>query len=63
MELFNRISEDQEAELKVMTTNMYKAGGVLNVMACISTIGKVQLIIAKKLNEILTEESNGHREA
>ncbi len=56
MEFFTHISEDQEAELKVMTTNMYKAGGALNVLACISTMGKVQLIIAKKLNEILEEE-------
>lgn len=61
MEPFTRITEDQEAELKVMTTNMYKVGGALNVLACISTIGKVQLIIAKKLNEILAEENNGYR--
>ncbi len=60
MEFFTKISEDQEAELRVMTSNMYKAGGALNVMACISTISKVQLIIADKLNEILEEESNGY---
>jgi len=60
MKPFTQITEGQEAELKVMTTNMYKAGGVLTVLACISTMEKVQLIIAKKLNEIL-EEENGHR--
>ena len=60
MEYFTRITEDEEAELKVMVTNMYKAGGAMNVLDCISTIGKVQLIIAKKLNEILTEETNGY---
>ncbi len=62
MELFDRISEEQEAELKVMTLNMYRSGGILNVFACIRAIGQVQLIIAKKLNEIL-EDENGHREA
>ncbi len=60
MEPFKLISETQEAELKVMVMNMYKQGGALNVLECISTIGKVQLIIAKKLNEIL-EEENGFK--
>lgn len=51
----------EEAELKVETINMYRAGGILNVFSAVTMMGKCQLIILKKLNEIL-EEERGHRE-
>lgn len=56
METFNKITEEEEAELKVMTSEMYRDGGWTNVLACINTLQKVQIIILTKLNEILEEE-------
>ena len=56
MEPLMQISEEDEAEFKVMTANMYKHGGAFNVLACVSTMQKVQIIIMKKLNELLEEE-------
>lgn len=53
-----KITEEQEAEFKVMTSEMYKHGGFVNVMACVSTMQKVQIIILKKLNELFEEEKN-----
>jgi len=56
MEPLMQISEADEAEFRVMTANMYKQGGAFNVLACVSTMQKVQIIIMKKLNELLEEE-------
>lgn len=53
-----KITEEQEAEFKVMTANMYKHGGFANVLACVSTMQKVQIIILKKLNELIEEDKN-----
>lgn len=55
MEL-NKISEPDEAELRVSTARMYQLGGVTNVLDCVLTMQKVQVIILKKLNEILEQE-------
>jgi len=54
------IPEPDEAELKASTTRMYKHGGIGNVLSCVSTMQKCQIIILKKLNEILLEESNAN---
>lgn len=54
----NKISEPDEAELKVSTTVMYKYGGVINVLNCVLMMQKCQIIILKKLNELLNEELN-----
>jgi len=56
MEPMLRITETEEAELKVMTTTMFREGGVYNVLACVSTIQRAQIIILTKLNELLLEE-------
>lgn len=57
MEL-NKISEPDEAELRVSTANMYRLGGINNVLDCVLTMQKCQLVILQKLNEILQEEGN-----
>lgn len=59
MQPLMKITEEQEAEFKVMTTAMYKHGGMANVLACVSTMQKVQIIILKKLNELIEAEKNG----
>lgn len=51
------IPEQEEAELKVMTGNMYNHGGTLNVIDCLIAMLESQLIVAKKLREILRGES------
>jgi len=56
MEIPKKISETEEAELKVMTQNMYNKGGFLNVMETIRIMQAVQIVILKKLTEILAEE-------
>lgn len=48
-----KISELDEAELKVQTQLMFDNGGIDNVLACVSTMQKCQFIILEKLNEIL----------
>ena len=52
----NLISEVDEAELKVMTQNMYNSGGIDNVLECVSVMQRCQVIILQKLNEILIQE-------
>ncbi len=52
-----KMSEIDEAELRVETQNMYNYGGVMNVLACVDAMQKCQLIIMLKLNEILEEEA------
>lgn len=47
------MTELDEAELKVQTQNMYDAGGIDNVLACVHEMQKAQLVIMQKLNEIL----------
>lgn len=47
-----------EAELKVMTQNMYKHGRTLNVLDCLIAMIESELIIVQKLKEILTNEGN-----
>lgn len=42
-----------EAEFKVQTQNMYNAGGVPNVLDCLIAMLESQLIIARKLKEIV----------
>ena len=56
MEPLMRISEEDEAEFKIMTKNMYENGGAFNVLACVSTMQRVQIIILTKLNELLKED-------
>lgn len=51
------ISEIDEAELKASTTLLYKDGGIDNVLSCILTMQRVQIIMITKLNEILDEEN------
>lgn len=58
MQPYMKITEEEEAEFKVMTSEMYKNGGALNVLSCVSTMQKVQIIILRKLNELLEEEKN-----
>jgi len=50
-----------EIELKIQTQNMFNAGGTENVLDCVSTLQKCQIIILTKLNEIL-ESSNENTE-
>jgi hypothetical protein len=45
-----------EAELKVMTQNLYNHGGAENVLDCVKTMNRCILIILQKLNEILDEK-------
>lgn len=42
-----------EAELRVSTTQMYRAGGAASVLHCVFAMQKVQLIILTKLNELI----------
>jgi hypothetical protein len=56
MEPLIKISEVDEAEIKVMITNLYKSDGVYAVLASVQTMQKVMIIIMKKLNELLEEE-------
>jgi len=42
-----------EAEFKVNTQNMYKFGGVPNVLDCLIAMLESQLIITKKLKELV----------
>jgi hypothetical protein len=56
MEPLIKISEADEAEIKVMITNLYKSDGVYAVLASVQTMQKVMIIIMKKLNELLEEE-------
>jgi len=56
MEPLIKISEADEAEIKVMITNLYKSDGVYAVLASVQTMQKVIIIIMKKLNELLEEE-------
>lgn len=51
------LPEHEEAELKVMTQNMYNAGGVENVLDCLIAMLESQLAVAKKLREIIREET------
>lgn len=52
----SKVPEEQEAELRVSTTEMFKAGGAINVLNCVLVMQKCQIIILKKLNELLDEE-------
>ena len=47
------VPEMDEAELRVSTAKMYREGGVMNVLACVSTLQKCQIIILNKLNELI----------
>lgn len=49
----DRISESDEAILKAQTQHLYNTGGADNVMACVYTMQRCQLIILQKLKEIL----------
>jgi len=46
-----------EIDLKLQTQKMYEMGGIDNVLSCISTMQKCQIIILTKLNEILNAKS------
>lgn len=56
MEPLKRISEEDEAELRVMTLRMYEEGGMENVLDCLDTIYHVQEIILDKLDELIHEK-------
>jgi hypothetical protein len=47
-----------EAELKMMTVRMYQNGGAKVVFDCVKTMQECQVIILKKLKEILEENRN-----
>lgn len=47
--------EGEEAEFKVMTKNMYDNGGTENVLDCLISMMESQLVIARKLKEIVRE--------
>lgn len=49
------IPPTDEAELKVMITKLYKEGGVQEVLNCVKTMQECQVIILKKLKELLQE--------
>lgn len=51
------MKQEDEAEFKVNTVNMYRHGGVPNVLDCLISMLEVQLIIVKKLKEILNRPS------
>lgn len=51
-----KVPEIDEAQLKADTVLMFKEGGVLNVLDCVDTMQRCQIIILTKLNEILDEE-------
>lgn len=57
-----KISELDEADLKVQTENMYRAGGIENVLACVSTMYACQIVIMRKLNEIILNEKRDRAE-
>ena len=56
MEPLKRISEIDEAEFKVMVTKLFRNEGVYGVLACIHTMREVEIIMLRKLNELLEEE-------
>lgn len=45
-----------EAEIRVMTAEMFKAGGADNVLACVQEMMRVERVILRKLYEILLEQ-------
>lgn len=51
-----KVPEANEAELRVSTTQMFKDGGAINVLNCVLVMQKCQIIILKKLNELLEEK-------
>lgn len=53
-----KLSEFDEAELRVQTQNMYAAGGAENVLEAVLTMQRCAVVILKKLNEILENENN-----
>lgn len=57
MEPLKPISPEEEAEFRVMTTEMFKKGGALNVLDCVLTMQRVQIVILKKLQELLDEKT------
>lgn len=46
---------ETEAEFKVMTQNMHNSGGTANVLDCLISMLEGQLIIARKLKEIVEQ--------
>ena len=42
-----------EAELKIMTVNMYKFGGTENVLKAVQIMQECQIVMLQKLQEIL----------
>lgn len=53
-----KVPELEEAQLKIDTIAMYKSGGIINVLDCIDTMRRCEIIILEKLNEILDNEEN-----
>ncbi len=51
-----KLPEIDEAELKVSTTQMYRQGGIENVLNCVRVMQQCQLVILQKLNELLLED-------
>lgn len=52
------LTEMDEAELKIMVKQMYKAGGQSNVLSCIRTLEKCIEIIGLTLGEIQQNEKH-----
>ena len=50
------LPEMTEAELKVSTKNMFKLGGAENVLSCVLMLQKCQIVILRKLNDLLNGE-------
>lgn len=52
-----KISEFEEAELRVGVENMYAIGGMDTVLTCVNEMQQYMIIILTKLNEILEAEN------
>lgn len=50
------MQEFDEAEFKVMTQNMHVHGGTSNVLDCLISMLESQLVIVKKLKEIINQK-------
>ena len=51
-----KVTPLEEAQLRIDTVEMYKNGGVPNVMDAVDMMNQCIFIILSKLNEILDEE-------
>ena len=50
-----------EVELRKMTETMYLKGGMLNALDCLQVMHESQIVIIKKLKEILEKENGSEK--